>query len=99
MNTKLIAHNVQPQNEFMSRTSRTLLERNSQFMQATELPSLLNPMWYLNVMKVIRQRHGETPAFVGLPDLIRRHYGENAFELYTAVLQLKNAIRQLEAAQ
>lgn len=92
----MISNAVKPKNHFMTDLSRKLLERNSQFMQSTGLPSLLSPMRYLNVMKIIRQNHGETPAFLSMPDLIRRHYGEDAFELYTAVLQLKTAIRLTE---
>ena len=95
MSTKLITRNVQSKSELLTRLSRTLLERNSQFMQATELPSLLNPMWYLNVMKVLRQRHGDTHAFVSMPDLILQHYGQEAHELYAEVLRLKNDLRQM----
>jgi len=88
-----------PQNDLLSQTSRKLLERNSQFMQATELPSLLNPMWYLNVMSVLRFRHGETPAFAKMPDLIGHHYGDEAKELFNAVFQLKQAIRLMGGHQ
>lgn len=90
---------IAPQNDLLSQTSRKLLERNIQFMQATELPSLLNPMWYLNVMRVLRQRHGETPAFASLPDLIRHYYGQDILEIYDAVFQLKQAIRLMGGNQ
>lgn len=88
MSTTIVAPN-----DLMGQTTRKLLERNSQFIQATERPSLLNPMWYLNVMKVLRQRHGETPAFASMPDLIRHYYGQDALELFNSVFQLKRTIR------
>jgi len=84
---------IAPQNDLLSQTSRKLLERNSEFMTKTELPSLLNPMWRAKVMKVLRQRHGKTPAFASMPDLIRHYYGQDALEIYDAVFQLKRTIR------
>jgi len=94
MSTTIVAPN-----DLMGQTTRKLLERNSEFMQTTELPSLLNPMWYLNVISVLRQRHGETPAFAKMPDLIGHHYGDEAKDLFNAVFQLKRTIRIMGGPQ
>lgn len=88
---------IAPQNDLLSQTTRKLLERNSQFMQATELPSLLCPMWVPKTLDTFRAKQGPTPAFFDIPKLIGYHPGEEGLELYNAVMQIKRAIRVLEA--
>lgn len=93
---RAIPRNIQPKSEFMSRLSRQALERNSEYMSATGLPSLLCPMWIGKTLEALRAKHGATPAFFNVPRLIGFFYGEQALELFNAVMQLKNAIRLLE---
>lgn len=88
-----------PKSDFMVETYRKALEANSAYMKATGLPSLLNPMWHANTMDDFRDKHGHTPAFFSLPRLIAQYHGESGLELFKAVLQIKNAIRLMEANQ
>lgn len=88
---------IAPQNDLLSQTTRKLLERNSEYMTATDLPSLLCPMWPAKTLDEFRAKHGPTPAFFDIPKLIGYHHGEKALELYNAVMQIKRAIRVLEA--
>jgi hypothetical protein len=94
---RAIPRSTQPQSEVMHDLSRKLLERNSEYMTATGLPSLLCPMWVLKTLDTFRAKHGPTPAFFDIPKLIGYHHGEKALELYNAVMQIKRAIRVLEA--
>lgn len=87
---------VKQQSEIMHDLSRKLLERNSEYMKETDLPSLLCPMWVTKTLNEFRAKQGPTPAFFDIPKLIGYHHGERALELYNAVMQIKRAIKVLE---
>ena len=85
-----------PKSEVLKRAQDRLALRCAEFADLTGLPALNGPMWHANTLKALRDKHGATPAFYNIPRLIGFFYGEQALELFNAVMQLKNAIRLLE---
>lgn len=85
-----------PKSEVLKRAQDRLALRCAEFADLTGLPALNGPMWHANTLKALRDKHGSTPAFFNVPRLIGFYYGEQALELFNAVMQLKNVVRLFE---
>jgi hypothetical protein len=73
-------------------------ELDCRWVHLTDLPSIAGPMAYPNAIKAMRQKHGAFPTFLGLPEMIQKHEGPEAFETFNQVLMLKASLREMENA-